>query len=83
MLLMVPTQPNLEEAMATHCRTLAWRIPWTRGAWWDTVHGVAQSWTRLKQLSTHVTEHLKEGVWGRNVYKYAFCYIFTVTYIKA
>ena len=23
-----------------------------RGAWWATVHGVAQSWTRLKQLST-------------------------------
>ena len=22
-----------------------------RGAWWATVHGVAQSWTRLKQLS--------------------------------
>ena len=24
-----------------------------RGAWWAAVHGVAQSWTRLKQLSTH------------------------------
>ena len=23
-----------------------------RGAWWATVHGVAQIWTRLKQLST-------------------------------
>ena len=22
-----------------------------RGAWWAAVHGVAQSWTRLKQLS--------------------------------
>ena len=22
-----------------------------RGAWWATVHGVAQSWTRLKLLS--------------------------------
>ena len=24
-----------------------------RGAWWATVHGVAKSWTRLKQLSAH------------------------------
>ena len=27
--------------------------PVDRGAWWATVHGVAQSQTRLKQLSTH------------------------------
>ena len=24
-----------------------------RGAWWATVHGVAKSWTQLKQLSAH------------------------------
>ena len=24
-----------------------------RGAWWATVHGIAKSWTRLKQLSMH------------------------------
>ena len=27
--------------------------PMDRGAWWATVHGIAKSWTRLKQLSTH------------------------------
>ena len=27
--------------------------PVDRGAWWAAVHRVAQSWTRLKQLSTH------------------------------
>ena len=27
--------------------------PMDRGAWWATVHGVAKSQTRLKQLSTH------------------------------
>ena len=27
--------------------------PRDRGAWWAAVHGVAQSWTRLKQLSMH------------------------------
>ena len=26
--------------------------PTDRGVWWATVHGVAKSWTRLKQLST-------------------------------
>ena len=25
--------------------------PVDRGAWWAAVHGVAQSWTQLKQLS--------------------------------
>ena len=28
--------------------------PMNRGAWRATVHGVTQSWTQLKQLSTHV-----------------------------
>ena len=33
----------LEEGMATHSNILAWRMPWTVGAWQATVHGVAQS----------------------------------------
>ena len=37
----------LEKGMATHSSFLAWRIPMDRGAWWATVHGVAQSQTRL------------------------------------
>ena len=43
----------LEEGMATHSSILAWRTPWTEGAWWATVHGVTKSRTGLKQLSTH------------------------------
>ena len=42
----------LEEGMATHSSILACRIPMDRGAWWVTVHRVAKSWTRLKQVST-------------------------------
>ena len=38
----------LEEGMATHSSILAWRIPMDRGAWGITVHGVAESQTRLK-----------------------------------
>ena len=37
----------LEEDMETHSSILAWRIPMDRGAWQDTVLGVAKSWTRL------------------------------------
>ena len=37
----------LEEGMATHSSILAWRIPMDRGAWWATVHRVAESRTRL------------------------------------
>ena len=33
----------LEEGMATHSSVLAWRNPMGRGAWWATVHGVAES----------------------------------------
>ena len=32
--------------------------PMDRGAWWATVHGVAESLTQLKQLSMHVREAL-------------------------
>ena len=44
----------LEEDTAAHSSILAWRIPWTEEpGGLHTVHRVAQSWTRLKQLSTH------------------------------
>ena len=32
----------LEEDMATHSSILAWRIPMDRGAWYVTVHEVAE-----------------------------------------
>ena len=35
----------LEKGMATPSSIFAWRIPWTREAWWTTVHGVSKSWT--------------------------------------
>ena len=46
----------LEEGMATHSSILAWRIPMDRGALGATVHKVTESWTQLKQLSTHAHE---------------------------
>ena len=38
----------LEEEMATHSSILVWKITMYRGAWWATVHGVTESWTRLR-----------------------------------
>ena len=42
----------LEKEMATHSSVLAWRIPGTGAPGWAAVYGVAQSRTRLKQLSS-------------------------------
>ena len=39
--------------MATHSSILAWEIPWTAGAWWAIVQGVAKSRTQLKRRYTH------------------------------
>ena len=44
--------PNIpEKGMAVHAIILVWRILVDGGAWWATVHGVAQSQTWLKWLS--------------------------------
>ena len=39
----------LEEGMAAHSSNLACRIPRDTGAWWATVHGVAECRTRLSE----------------------------------
>ena len=38
-----------------------------RGAWWAAVHGVAQSWTRLKRLSRDVSIHHKMNKIKKNL----------------
>ena len=38
----------LEKGVVTHSSIFAWKIPWTKGAWQATVHGVAKSQTCLK-----------------------------------
>ena len=43
---------HLEEEMATHSSTLAWRIPWTEEPGRATVHGVAKSQTQLSDFHT-------------------------------
>ena len=39
--------------MATHSSIFAWRMPWTRGSWRATVHGVTKSRTQLKRLQAN------------------------------
>ena len=40
-----------EKAMAPHSSTLIWKIPWTEEPWWDAVHGVTKSQTRLSDFT--------------------------------
>ena len=49
----------LEEGMATHASIPAWRIPKDRGAWWVTVHGVAE--LDMTERLTHTQKHHVKG----------------------
>ena len=55
--------------MGTHFSILAWRIPGTEGAWQATVHRVAKSQTRLKQLNIHTQQSLKSITFNLSVIK--------------
>ena len=48
------------QRMATHSIILAWKIPGTEGAWWATVHGVAESGMSERLTHTH-TGKKKQG----------------------
>ena len=48
----------LEEGMATHSSSLAWRIPMDRGAWWATVVGLQR--VRHDRVTTHSTVQIPE-----------------------
>ena len=51
---------SLEEGMATHSSSLAWRILLNRGAWWATVR-LTKSWMQLKQLGTqHILTYVRQ-----------------------
>ena len=41
----------LKKKMAPHSSILAWKIPWMEEPGRATVHGVAQSWTRLSDFT--------------------------------
>ena len=52
----------LEKGMATHSSILAWRIPMDRGAWWATIHRVAElDMTDLAQYSKYWQECGEKG----------------------
>ena len=56
-------EDSLEEGMATHSSTLAWRIPMDRGALWATAHGVAKSptWLSNFHLRPQVSQQGSQG----------------------
>ena len=41
-----------EREMTTHSSILSWEIPWIRGSWQATVHGVTKNQTRLSNETT-------------------------------
>ena len=47
--------------MTPHSSTLAWKIPWTGGAWKVAVRGVAEVWTRLSDSKIIYIKHFLEG----------------------
>ena len=53
------------EGAVTSCKQQLWmENPMDRGAWWTTVHSVANSWTQLRWLST--AEHTRRLERGEN-----------------
>ena len=54
----------LEEDIGTHSSILAWSIPMDREAWRAIVHGIANCWTRLRDLVQDSTITLQYFYWG-------------------
>ena len=52
--------------MAIHSSILAWRIPGTGKPGWAAVYGVAQSQTRLKQLSSSSSKEYNQSDFSNN-----------------
>ena len=49
---------------------LPWVIPWTLGARWAMVHGIAQSWTQLKSWAQHThTSSINMRLWSESGHK--------------
>ena len=51
--------------------------PMDRGAWWATVHGVAKSWTWLKQLSTHTCTCAHTNTYTHTYFMSFMCWMYT------
>ena len=45
-----------EKEMSMCSSILAWKIPWTEGTWWATVHNVAKSQTQLSRHTRAYTQ---------------------------
>ena len=46
-------QDSIDQEMATHFPILAWDIPWNRGTWRATIHGIAKEVNTTEGLSTN------------------------------
>ena len=57
--------------MTTHSSILAQRIPWIRGAWWATVHGVAKSQTWLTDWRFHFSHSFHRNRFWKSFQKFS------------
>ena len=78
--------------MVTHSSILAWSIPWTRGTWQATVHGLVKSWTRLSNWACLSTgpfichsqiSVIFEKPKFRFVWVFFFCFFFFFEFSKS
>ena len=57
------SEDSLEKGMATHSSIIpCLENSMDRGAWWATVHGVAESWDMTDLLTLSLTLHLADTV---------------------
>ena len=53
--------------------------PRDEGAWWAAIYGVAQSWTRLKRLSSSSSSNNRRELWGEKILSYTNKIMFDLT----
>ena len=69
----------LQNGIATHSSILDWRIPMDRGAWWATIHGIAESDTTERLSTAHIYISHPYRFSPLIVWTYIRIYIYTQT----
>ena len=69
----------LKNDIATHSSILDWRIPMDRGAWWATIHGIAESDTTERLSTAHIYIFHPYPFSSLIVWTYIRIYIYTQT----
>ena len=68
--------------MATPLQCSCLENPRDRGAWWAAVYGVAQSWTRLKRLSSSSEANFNDILFNPMYHKLSLKHVINLKIIK-